>query len=115
MLDPLEAGISHFNRREYFEAHEAFEDLWRASSGDLRLLYQGVVQACAGLVKHQRGQDSSAITLLRRGLAKLEAAPASCRTGIDMERLARDLRGVLDDLFQGRPFRPPAMRRSGDI
>ena len=73
----LRRGIEHFNAARYFEAHEAFEDLWRAESGDLRLIYQGLTQACAGLVKHQRGQPGPAATLIRRGLDKLEAAHPS--------------------------------------
>ena len=115
MHERLETGIRHFNGQEYFEAHEAFEDLWRAASGDLRLLYQGVVQACAGLVKHQRGQDASARTLLQKGLAKLEAAPSPPGSGLDVDRLVIELRRILDALKADRPFDPPAMRPMDDL
>jgi uncharacterized protein len=113
--DLLDEGISSFNARKYFEAHEAFEDLWRPATGDLRLVYQGIVQACAGLVKHQRGQPVSAITLLRKGLIKLESDVSSCRSGVDVEALARELRCVLDALGEQREFPPPAMKRAVDI
>lgn len=105
----LRRGIAHFNAERYFEAHEAFEDLWRAESGARRPLYQGLTQACAGLVKHQRGQPGPAATLLRRGLDKLEAAPPACRTGIDLPSLIRSLRDILDALAAGRPFEAPVM------
>jgi hypothetical protein len=114
-LRTLDEGIILFNESRYFEAHEEFEDLWRVSTGDLRLIYQGAVQACAGLVKHQRGQNPSALTLIRKGLAKLEAAPHSTPCGFDIEAFVGGLRRALDALEAGRPFEPPAMRRCGDL
>src|SRR5262245_20545081 len=112
MRDVLEDGIHLFNDERYFEAHEAFEDLWRVATGDLKLFYQGVVQACAGLVKHQRGEDGPAVTLLHKGLAKIESAGPSCRSGIDTAALAADLRRTLHDLEHGYPPGPPAIRRA---
>src|SRR5262245_57537756 len=86
-------GAALFDAARFFEAHEVFEDLWRASTGDHRRLYQGVVQVCAGLVKHQRGQPGPAVTLLRRGLEKLDRAPAE--SGIDAAALAAAVRDLL--------------------
>jgi hypothetical protein len=114
-LRTLDEGILLFNESRYFEAHEAFEDLWRVSTGDLRLVYQGVVQACAGLVKHQRGQNEPALTLLRKGLAKLQAGPVSGSCGFDVASLIEALRGVIDALQARLPFAPPAMHRSHDL
>ena len=115
MQDPLARGITLFNSGCYFEAHEAFEDLWRASEGELRVVYQGVVQACAGLVKHQRGEPASALTLLGKGLGKLEAAPASCRPGIDVAGLARALNEVVRAIDARVSFAPPVMEPRADL
>jgi hypothetical protein len=42
------------------------------AEGDLKTALQGLVQICAGLHKHARGEESGARYLLGRGLAKLE-------------------------------------------
>ena len=43
------AGIQFFNARDFFEAHEIWEDLWADSHGDERCFYQGLIQAAVGL------------------------------------------------------------------
>lgn len=68
----LERGIEHFNRREFFEAHEVWEDAWRAHEGDDALFLQGLIQVAAGFVKLQRGQPRGAAALLDRAATKLE-------------------------------------------
>ena len=105
-------AILLFNAARYFEAHELFEDLWRASTGERRLAYQGLVQVCAGLVKHQRGQPGPAVTLLARGLAKVSSSSSGCQTGLDLDRLAAGVRCAIDALQAGLPFDPPVMARA---
>lgn len=43
------AGIVFFNRRDYFEAHEVWEDLWADTPGSDRRFYQGLIQAAVAL------------------------------------------------------------------
>jgi len=109
MHDLIVQGAELFNSRRYFEAHEAFEDLWRQSDGDLRLFHQGIVQCCAGLVKHQRGQLAPACTLLRKGLDKLVAAPPGLQPGVDLAALIAELTRVLAAAQTGSAFEPPVM------
>ena len=111
MDEAFERGIELFNTGHYFEAHEAFEDVWRESQGELRLLCQGLVQACAGLVKHQRNQPDPAGTLLVKGLSRLEATPPSCRPDINIEQLIRDLKTVVRALRMRVSFEPPLIAR----
>lgn len=115
MRDPLAEGIALFNTGRYFEAHEAFEELWRVSAGDLRMVYQGVVQACAGLVKHQRGEPASARTLIQKGLGRLHAAPAGCRPGFDLTEMIRDFEDILRSLEAQVSFPAPHLRAEGDL
>jgi len=68
----LDRGVDLFNRGDYFDAHEAFEDLWRGSSGGDRDLWQGLAQVCAGLHKWRRGNPGVAARLIRRGLGRIE-------------------------------------------
>jgi len=97
----LELGISLFNSGRYFEAHEAFEQIWLIAEADLRVLFQGLVQACAGLLKHERKESAPAITLLAKALAKLDVVPRACWSGMDVGLLADDLRRVLAALDPG--------------
>jgi len=112
-MDPLtREGIALFNAQRYFEAHEAFEDLWRAAPETERPALQGLVQVCAGLTKHQRGQPASTRTLLLKGLAKLETAPPGCPKDIDKEHVVAQVRDFLSALEAGRPLPVPSLRQS---
>jgi predicted metal-dependent hydrolase len=91
----LRAGIFFFNAGRYFEAHEAWEDLWRTTRGPLRLFYQGLVQAAVGMHHLSRGNPNGGRAQITKSLAKLEQYPAAfCQ--IDNEKLTSDLRRVLN-------------------
>src|SRR5436190_22481877 len=48
--DPLYLrGIEFFNDCEFFEAHEAWEELWTEYRGPARLFYQGLIQVAVAL------------------------------------------------------------------
>ncbi len=42
-------GIEHFNGREFFEAHEVWEDIWARTSGRDQLFYKGLIHAAVAL------------------------------------------------------------------
>jgi predicted metal-dependent hydrolase len=95
MPTPLEDGIIFFNAGRYFEAHEAWEDMWRAAGGPLRLFYQGLVQAAVGLHHLSQGNQNGAAAQLRKSLSKLDQYPDRF-CDINNRRLVDDLRRVLD-------------------
>lgn len=72
----LHDGISLFNERQFFEAHEVWEDAWRTAAGDDRLLLHGLIQVAAGFHKLQCGQPAGAVALLDKGMEKLAAVPS---------------------------------------
>lgn len=48
--DPLYLeGIAFFNKCDFFEAHDAWEELWTEYRGELRQFYQGLIQAAVAL------------------------------------------------------------------
>ncbi|MGC3968698.1 MAG: DUF309 domain-containing protein [Pirellulales bacterium] len=48
--DPLYLkGIELFNTCEFFEAHEAWEELWQEHFGPDRKFYQGLIQAAVAV------------------------------------------------------------------
>jgi predicted metal-dependent hydrolase len=50
-----------------FQAHEVFEDAWKAAPEPDRDLWRGLAQIAVGLTHARRGNPRGAITLLRRG------------------------------------------------
>jgi predicted metal-dependent hydrolase len=59
------AGIVLFNRGDFFEAHEVWEDLWMETAGDPRRFYQGLIQAAVGLCHFCNGNVRGALKLYR--------------------------------------------------
>jgi uncharacterized protein len=73
----VEAGAALFDAGRWFDAHEAWEDVWRVERGARRLLLQGLIQIAAAFHKGLvQGRPAGMIRLLGSGLAKLDAAGA---------------------------------------
>ena len=68
----LQEGVDLFNRRAFFEAHEAWEAIWRTNPGEPAYFLHGLIQIAAGFVKLQRGEPKGAAALLAKGARKLE-------------------------------------------
>ena len=74
------AAIEQFNAREFFEQHETFETLWRAESGPIRRLYQGILQIGVAYLQIQRKNYAGASKLFLRAQQYLADLPAICQT-----------------------------------
>ena len=48
-------GIELFNRGRFFDAHEAWEEIWYIASGQKKLFYQGLIQYAVTLEHIRRG------------------------------------------------------------
>lgn len=89
----LRLGAERFNAGQFFEAHEAWEEVWLDSSREFRHFYQGLIQVAAAFVHLQRNEYPGTVKLLHEGLRKIEAYPP--RTlGIDLAALAAATRIV---------------------
>jgi uncharacterized protein len=95
----LRQGVEEFNRAYFFEAHETLEDLWRGTSGPLRLFYQGLIQLAVGLYHLSNGNRRGALNLLGKGLDKLAAYQPTCQN-IDVDSLCQEARSWLDRVRQ---------------
>lgn len=69
-------GVDLFNRRYYWEAHEAWEAVWHTcdKSATHGLFIQGLIQISAALLRWHMGTERGARKLHREGRAKLEHA-----------------------------------------
>ena len=107
-------GIDLFNRGAFYEAHEAWEDIWRSTTPEPRALFQGLIQVAAAL--HQF-QDLKRTDGPRRTFAKarrrLESfAPIS--HGLDVSGLLESVRSWEKwmERREGEPPGAPAIRIS---
>jgi len=75
----FERGVAQFNARKFFEAHEAWEELWLIEPEPEKTFLQGLIQVAAALHHHSRGNSRGAKSLLAAGIVKLACFPASHR------------------------------------
>jgi predicted metal-dependent hydrolase len=104
-------GIRLFNAGEYFECHEALEEIWLPAQGIEREFLHAVIQAAVALYHHQRGNYKGAASVYERSRRKLAALPPRMMK-LDTRAFAR----ALDDFFsaalgstEARPA-PPQIR-----
>lgn len=110
----LRQGQDEFNDERFFEAHEAWENLWRLERGRERDFLQGLILAAAHFVHLRKGSWSAAATTARQACLKLMAgAVAKPYAGLDVDAVASALDynvRLLDDaalLKTPRPVKPP--------
>jgi uncharacterized protein len=105
-------GIEHFNRREFFAAHEELEDAWRADQSQARLFLQGLTQVAVALHHHSTGNPAGAKSVLARALRNLSGYPDQYK-GVDLARLRQDLSAFHAGLLEGaRPMAVPQIVKS---
>jgi uncharacterized protein len=83
-------GAALFNAGLYFECHEWFEGLWKATSGREKDLLQGIVQAAAAFYHFEKGNAHGCATLMRKARARLARYPSHA-LGLDLGRFAEEL------------------------
>jgi predicted metal-dependent hydrolase len=97
-------GIAHFNRGDFFEAHEAWEELWHDTAGPDRRFYQGLIQAAVAVYHAGNGNDRGARRLFHSGRRYMSGYPSRHR-GLDVPAFWAALEAALADFL---PDPPPA-------
>lgn len=72
----LERGCGLFNDEHFFEAHEAWEELWHLENGRDRVFVQGLIQVAAHFVHVRKGNWSGARSVAELAREKLGTSPA---------------------------------------
>ena len=112
-LDFYEQGIDLFNEGRFFECHEAWEEIWKRSDGELKLFYQGLIQAAVAILHAQRGNLEGARSIYEKASAKLDKIPHE-HMGLAIDELRIELRRFIEVATRGdgRPLpNPPRLRR----
>jgi predicted metal-dependent hydrolase len=80
-------GVRLYRAAAYWDAHEAWETLWRAETGERRVFLQGMIQIAAAMHKLLVMRDPpSAARILERALEKLAPYP-DVYAGVALEPL----------------------------
>jgi len=91
------AGLRLFNAGEYFEAHEELETAWREEKGEIRRLYQGILQAAVMYLHMQRLNYEGAVKMYGRCMKLLGPWPEMC-CGVNVAKLRADLDRVMEEV-----------------
>lgn len=90
-------GVEHFNRGNYFQAHECWETAWHEAAESDRDFWQGITQIAVGLTHRGRGNLHGAKTLLRRGIDRA-ARYGDVHLDLEVGALVSQAREILDEL-----------------
>jgi predicted metal-dependent hydrolase len=82
----LERGLEHLRQRAWFEAHEAFEDEWRGTTGEERDFLQGLVHVAVAWHHAANGNQRGAAGQLEKAARRL-ATYAPEHRGVDVEQV----------------------------
>jgi len=92
-------GVARYNAGRFWQAHEAFEVVWRQSRPPERPIWQGLIQAAAAMLHRERGNRHG---LLAQGRAAMEKLRAGAPAGFPVET-ARFVQGLAACVDAGGP------------
>jgi hypothetical protein len=97
-------GVRLFNRQRYFEAHEAWEEVWTPSRDPARRFLQALIHFAVGLHHLESGNAVGAQRQFGKGLAKGEPYRPNW-AGVNLELIASEIEGLIEDSSNTRRAR----------
>jgi predicted metal-dependent hydrolase len=97
----LLSGAEHFNRGEYFEAHEEWEKTWYGREGEEGRFLKGLIQVAVSLYHLESGNLKGAYKVMGTALGYLKEFP-SPQAGVDLDLLRRQMAPLYEELAAGR-------------
>ena len=95
--DSLYIALNLFNNQEWYEAHDAFEEIWNTVDGDERQVIQGILQVSVSQFHLSKGNLNGATILLGEGLGRIKTR-TKINLGIDLESFCQCLEDLLSKL-----------------
>jgi uncharacterized protein len=90
-------GILYFNKKMYFEAHEALEAAWKVEGEPIRDLYKGILQAAVVYFHLSRQNYEGTLKMYHRSQKWLRGWPEVCQ-GIHIGQLRADLEATIAEV-----------------
>ena len=94
-------ALNLFNNQKWYEAHDAFEDIWNNIDGDERQIIQGILQVSVSQFHLSRGNINGATILLGEGLGRIKNR-TNINLGIDLQTFCKCLEELLKKLQYGK-------------
>ena len=101
--ESLQEAIDLFNNQKWYEAHDAFEDIWNDLVGDERQIVQGILQVSVSQFHLNKGNLNGAMILLGEGLGRIRNR-VSEDLEIDLVSLCSSLESLLNKLHSEIPL-----------
>ena len=95
--DSLFDALILFNNHEWYEAHDAFEEIWNNVDGDERQVIQGILQVSVSQFHLSKGNLNGATILLGEGLGRIKSR-TKINLGIDLDSFCLCLEDLLRKL-----------------
>ena len=95
--DNFSNALKLFNDQKWYEAHDAFEDIWNTVDGDERQIIQGILQVSVSQFHLSKGNLNGATILLGEGLGRIKNR-TNINLGIDLETFCKCLEEILRKL-----------------
>ena len=99
--ESLKEAINLFNNQKWYEAHDAFEDIWNDLVGDERQIVQGILQVSVSQFHLNKGNLNGAMILLGEGLGRIRNR-SSEDLEIDLILLCDNLESLLNKLHANK-------------
>ena len=90
-------ALNLFNSQKWYEAHDAFEDIWNTLDGDERQIIQGILQVSVSQFHLSKGNLNGATILLGEGLGRIKNR-TNINLGIDLKTFCECLEELLRKL-----------------
>ena len=87
-------ALNLFNNQKWYEAHDAFEDIWNTLDGDERQIIQGILQVAVSQFHLSKGNLNGATILLGEGIGRIKPR-TNINLGIDLETFCKNLESLL--------------------
>jgi len=95
--ESLLIALNLFNNHEWYEAHDAFEEIWNSVDGDERQVIQGILQVSVSQFHLSKGNLNGATILLGEGLGRIKTR-TKINLGVDLDSFCRCLENLLRKL-----------------
>ena len=93
-------ALNLFNNQKWYEAHDAFEDIWNTLDGDERQIIQGILQVSVSQFHLSKGNLNGATILLGEGLGRIKN-----RTNVDFDVDLESFCKCLEELLRKLQYR----------
>ena len=101
--ESLQEAIDLFNNQKWYEAHDAFEDIWNDLVGDERQIVQGILQVSVSQFHLNKGNLNGAMILIGEGLGRIRNRYSE-DLEIDLLLLCSNLESLLKKLHANIPL-----------